>query len=114
MPSKKEESAENTLTRARVKRDKILKSIKGIHATALKARADIDKLPSLIIHAEDLNKFVDQFQCQQDVIINALIDLGRVSEFEQEDRPMTCSMESLPGTGTYRVFRFRFRFRLLN
>jgi len=52
-------------------------------------------LPSLIILAEDLNKFVDQFQCQQDVIIYALIDLDRVSEFEQEDRPMICSMESL-------------------
>lgn len=95
-PSKKEESTENILMRARVKRDDVLNSIKGIHATALKARADANiLLPALIIHAEDLNWFVEQFQIQRDVIINSLIDFDRVAEFEQVDRPLSTSMESM-------------------
>ncbi|CAI6347553.1 unnamed protein product [Macrosiphum euphorbiae] len=95
MAPKKEETAENALARARVKRDNVLNSIKGIHVTALAARSDADRVPSLIIHAEDLNQYVEQFQRQQDVIINALIDLDRVAEFDQDDRPMIASMESM-------------------
>jgi len=95
MPPKKEEASENALARARVKRDIILNSIKGIHVTALAARADADRVPSLIIHAEDLNQYVEQFQRQQDAIINALIDLNRVTEFDKDDRPMIASMESM-------------------
>ncbi|CAI6362720.1 unnamed protein product [Macrosiphum euphorbiae] len=95
MAPKKEETAENALARARVKRDNVLNSIKGIHVTALAARSDADRVPSLIIHAEDLNQYVEQFQRQQDVIINALIDLDRVAEFDQDDRPMIASMETM-------------------
>lgn len=95
MPPKKEETPENALARARVKRDNVLNSIKSIHATALAARADADRVPSLIIHADDLNEYVEQFQRQQDVIINALIDLNRVAEFDQDDRPMIASLESM-------------------
>ncbi len=43
-------------------------------------------LQSLIIHAEDLNKFVEQFQHQQDEIIKALIDIESVSKFRQAMR----------------------------
>jgi len=95
MPPKKEETPENALARARVKRDNVLNSIKSIHATALAARADADRVPSLIIHADDLNEYVEQFQRQQDVIINALIDLNRIAEFDQDDRPMIASLESM-------------------
>lgn len=95
MPPKKEETPENALARARVKRDNVLNSIKSIHVTALAARADAGQVPSLIIHAEDLNQYVEQFQRQQDVIINALIDLDRVAEFDHDDRPMIGSMESM-------------------
>jgi len=77
-PPKKEEDPEKVLLRGRVKRDNILNSVKNIHATALEARADIGKIPSLIIHAEELNRFVEQFQHQQDIIINALIDVDRL------------------------------------
>ncbi|CAI6374166.1 unnamed protein product [Macrosiphum euphorbiae] len=95
MAPKKEETAENALARARVKRDNVLNSIKGIHVTALAARSDANRVPSLIIHAEDLNQYVEQFQRQQDVIINALFDLDRVAEFDQDDRPMIASMETM-------------------
>jgi len=95
MPPKKEETAENVLVRARVKRDNVLNSIKGIHVTALAARADAGRVPSLIVHAEDLSQYVEQFQRQQDIIINALIDLDRVAEFDHDDRPMIASMESM-------------------
>ncbi|XP_060871447.1 uncharacterized protein LOC132945707 [Metopolophium dirhodum] len=94
-PLKKEEDPVKVLLRGRVKRDNILNSVKNIHATALEARADIGKIPSLIIHAEELNKFVEQFQHQQDIIINALIDADRIAEFEQVDRPLITSMESM-------------------
>lgn len=94
-PTKKEEVPENILMRARVNRDDVLMSIKGIHATALEARANVSVVPSLIIHAEDLNRYVEQFQHQKYVIINALIDLERIDEFEQVDRPMISSMESM-------------------
>ncbi|XP_008180804.1 uncharacterized protein LOC103308715 [Acyrthosiphon pisum] len=95
MPPKVQESPEIVLTRARAKRDDILNSIKGIHATALEARSDVSRVPSLIIHADDLNRLVEQFQSQRDVIINALIDLNRIAEFEQVDRPLVTSMESI-------------------
>ncbi|CAI6364994.1 unnamed protein product [Macrosiphum euphorbiae] len=94
-PLKKEEDPEKVLLRSRVKRDNILNSVKNIHATALEARADIGKIPSLIIHAEELNKLVEQFHHQQDIIINALIDVDRIAEFEHSDRPLITSMESL-------------------
>ncbi|XP_022165266.1 uncharacterized protein LOC111030183 [Myzus persicae] len=95
MPPKKEETPENALARARVKRDNVLNSIKSIHVTALAARADAGQVPSLTIHAEDLNQYVEQFQRQQDAIINALIELDRVAEFDRDDRPMIASMESM-------------------
>ncbi|XP_008181740.1 uncharacterized protein LOC103309029 [Acyrthosiphon pisum] len=95
MPPKVQESPEIVLTRARAKRDDILNSIKGIYATALEARSDVSRVPSLIIHADDLNRLVEQFQSQRDVIINALIDLNRIAEFEQVDRPLVTSMESI-------------------
>ena len=95
MTPRKEENPEKVLTRARVKRDMILSSIKGIHATALQARADVVRLPYLIIHADDLNELVEQFQHQQDVIIDALIDLDRISEYGQADRPLITCMESI-------------------
>lgn len=95
MPPKVQDSPEIVLTRARVKRDDILNSIKGIYATALEARSDVSRVPSLIIHVEDLNRLVEQFQSQRDVIINALVDLNRIAEFEQVDRPVVTSMESM-------------------
>ncbi|CAI6359149.1 unnamed protein product [Macrosiphum euphorbiae] len=94
-PSKKEEDPENILTRARAKRDVLLKSINRIHDTAVEARADISKIPTLIIHAEDLNVLVDQFQYQQDIIIDALISVNRVPEFEQNDHPLISTMDSM-------------------
>jgi len=95
MPPKKEETPQNALARARVKRDNVLNSIKSIHVSGLAARADAGRVPSLIIHAEDLSQYVEQFQRQQDIIINALIDLDRVAEFDHDDRPMIASMESM-------------------
>jgi len=89
------EAPETVLARARVKRDCALKSIEGIHATALDARSDTRKLPSLNVRVEDLESFVRQFIQQQDIIINALIDLDRATEFDQVDRPVTTKMESL-------------------
>lgn len=52
-------SSENILTRAHVKRDDILNSIKDIHFTAWESRADANVVPSLIIHVEDLNRLVE-------------------------------------------------------
>lgn len=46
-------------------------------------------------YSENLNRFVEQFQHQQDVIINALIDLDHVDEFKQVDRPMISLIESM-------------------
>eukprot|EP00102_Acyrthosiphon_pisum_P021653 XP_016658863.1 PREDICTED: uncharacterized protein LOC103309027 [Acyrthosiphon pisum] len=94
-PSKKEEDPEIILTRARAKRDVLLKSINRIHDTAVEARDDISKVPALVIHAEDLNDFVGQFQYQQDIIIDALIGVNRVPEFEQDDHPLISTMDSL-------------------
>lgn len=88
------ESPDVALARARVKRDCALKSIEGIHVTASDARSDANKLPSLNIRAEDLGSFVRQFVQQQDIIVNALIDLDRVIEFDRVDRPATTKMES--------------------
>ncbi|XP_025419127.1 uncharacterized protein LOC112689565 [Sipha flava] len=61
---------------------------------AVAARADADRVPSLIIHADDLNEYVEQFQHLQDAIINALIDLNRVAEFDWDDRSMIASKSS--------------------
>lgn len=58
-------------------------------------RSDANKLPSLSIRAEELDGFVRQFVQQQDIIINALINLDRVTDFDQVDRLVTTRMESL-------------------
>jgi hypothetical protein len=64
MPPKKEDDPKTILTRARAKRDIVLRSIKSMHVTALEARSDIGKVPALITHADDLNNLVEQFQRQ--------------------------------------------------
>ncbi|XP_025205862.1 uncharacterized protein LOC112602140 [Melanaphis sacchari] len=95
MPPKREDDPKTVLTRARAKRDIVLKSIKRMHVTALEARSDIGKVPALISHADDLNNLVEQFQHHQNVIIDALLDLNRFAEFEQDDDPLFTSMDSM-------------------
>jgi len=93
MPPRKQEDPEIVLTRAQAKLDVVLESIKRMHATALEALSDIDKVP-LIAQAEELNNLVKQFQNQQDFIIDALLGVDRMnySEFEQDDHPVVTSM----------------------
>jgi len=95
MPPKKEDDPKTVLTRARAKRNIVLKSIERMHVTALEARSDIGKVPALVAHADDLNNLVEQFQHQQDVIIDALLGVDRFTEFEQDDDPLFTSMDSM-------------------
>jgi len=95
MPPKNEDDPKTVLTRARAKRDIVLKSIKRMHVTALEARSDIGKVPALIAHAGDLNNLVEQFQHQQNVIIDVLLGVDRFTEFEQDDDPLFTFMDSM-------------------
>lgn len=84
-----------SLARARLKRDCALKSIEGIYAVALVAQSDSTKTPSFHAWYLYLKSFVDEFRLQQDVINNSSIYLNRADEFEQVDRPIVTSMESM-------------------
>lgn len=86
---------ERELSRARVKRDRALKSIENIYAAALVAQSDATKLPLFHARSLYLESFSDEFRRQQDVIINSLIDLGRSEEFEQVDQLVDTSMETM-------------------
>ncbi|KAF0769852.1 Integrase catalytic domain-containing protein, partial [Aphis craccivora] len=91
----REDDPKTVLTRARTKRDIILKTIKRMHVTALEARSDVGKVPALISHADDLNNLVEQFQHHQNVVIDALLCLNRFAEFELDDDPLFTSMDSM-------------------
>ena len=94
-PKVNKDAASRELTRARLKRDCVLKSIESIYVVALAAQSDTTKMPSLHARSVYLEPFSDEFRLQQDIIINSLIDLDRAEEFEQVDQSIHTSMESM-------------------
>lgn len=94
MPTKNElESAQRVLTRSRFMRDRHIKSVQDICSLAAKVENnEADKL-ELEVRLDSLNNMITQFRKEEDFIVDSLIVLGNVEEFETFDAPITASMD---------------------
>ncbi|XP_050544224.1 uncharacterized protein LOC126907164 [Daktulosphaira vitifoliae] len=86
---------EKTLIGARTLRDSSLKSITEIHKFAIKFKSDISLKEQFEVRVRQLSVLEKQFREHQQAIVNALIELNRVEEFDSIDSTVTLEMENM-------------------
>jgi len=84
-----------SLVRARASRDASLRSIKKINTIAEEAKLDVERRALFEAHHLSLNRLIDQFELEQQAVLNALVDLDSVVEFENVDALVTDTMEEV-------------------
>ncbi|XP_060873756.1 uncharacterized protein LOC132947470 [Metopolophium dirhodum] len=87
--------SKRSLVRARASRDASLRSIKKINTIAEEVKLDVDRRALFEAHYLSLKRFVDQFELEQQAVLNALVDLDNVVEFENVDAVVTDTMEEV-------------------
>ncbi|MBW0472149.1 hypothetical protein O181_011864 [Austropuccinia psidii MF-1] len=90
-------SESNLLLRSRASRDMTLLKIRMLDTLAKEARTDVEKQPSFMARYLSLDKYVDQFEAQQQEVLNIMLDLGQQDEFNDVDLLITMEVEELCG-----------------
>lgn len=95
-PKRKSESTSvtsesNLLSRSRALQDMTLLKIRMLDTLAKEARTNVEKQPSL------KDKYVNQFEAQQQEVLNIMLDLGRQNEFNDINLLITMNVEELCG-----------------
>jgi hypothetical protein len=81
---KRDAVAQKSLTRARIVRDQSVKSIEDIRSIAV--LADQNRVPKedLTVRMQNLDTLLQKVHTEQDVILDALVELDRVDEFSND------------------------------
>uniref|UniRef100_A0A2S2P1X6 Integrase catalytic domain-containing protein n=1 Tax=Schizaphis graminum TaxID=13262 RepID=A0A2S2P1X6_SCHGA len=87
----------NLLLRSRASRDMTLLKIRMLDTLAKEARTDVEKQPSFMARYLSLDKYADQFEAQQQEVLNIMLDLGQQDEFNDIDLLITMEVEDLCG-----------------
>ncbi|XP_060845438.1 uncharacterized protein LOC132925023 [Rhopalosiphum padi] len=87
----------NLLLRSRASRDMTLLKIRMLDTLAKEARTDVEKQPSFMARYLSLDKYADQFEAQQQEVLNIMLDLGQQDEFNDIDLLITMEVEELCG-----------------
>jgi len=90
-------SESNLLLRSRASRDMTLLKIRMLDTLAKEARTEVEKQPSFMARYLSLDKYVDQFEAQQQEVLNIMLDLGQQDEFNDTDLLITMEVEELCG-----------------
>lgn len=84
-----------SVVRARASRDASLRSIKKINSMGEEAKINVERRTLFEAHYLSLKRFVDQFELEQQAVLNDLVELDNVVEFETVDAEVTDSMEEI-------------------
>ncbi|XP_025425706.1 uncharacterized protein LOC112694458 [Sipha flava] len=90
------DSANNRLVdRVRASWDASLRSIKKINTLAEEAKINVERRALFEAHHVSLKRFIEQFELQQQEVLNALVEVDNVVEFETVDAEVTDVMEGV-------------------
>lgn len=87
----------NLLLRARASRDMILRSIRNLETLAQEARSNVEKQSLFKARYPMLDKYVNQFEAQQQEVLNIMVDSELQDDFYSIDILTTDEMEELSG-----------------
>jgi len=90
-------SEPNMLLRSRASRDMTVRKVRNLDTLAQEARTEVDKQPSFLSRYVSLDKYVDQFEAQQQEVLNFMLDSGLQDDFNDTDLLITDEVEELIG-----------------
>lgn len=86
------------LVRARAARDSVVRSIRNVFKLSADARCDVSEQQLFVSRADTVDKYINQFEEHQCAILNALVDIDRVDEFNTVDALIADEFEHMCGS----------------
>jgi len=78
-------SEPDLLLRSRASRDITLRKIRNLDVLAREARTEVEKQPLFLAHFVSLDKYISQFEEQQQEVLNVMLDSGLQDDFNNLD-----------------------------
>lgn len=91
-------SEPDLLLRSRASRDITLRKIRNLDALAREALTEVEKQPLFFAHYVSLDKYICQFEEQQQQVLNVMLDAGLHDNFNNLDLLTTDEVEELVGS----------------
>eukprot|EP00102_Acyrthosiphon_pisum_P018371 XP_008190100.1 PREDICTED: uncharacterized protein LOC103311961 [Acyrthosiphon pisum] len=90
-------SEPNMLLRSRAARDMTLRKIRMLDTLAQESRTEVEKHSTFLARYLSLEKYVNQFEVQQQEVLNIMLDSGLQDDFNDTDLLLTDEVEELVG-----------------